>query len=60
MPSLLVKKPDDATPVRSVTKPIVIVLDPLVLGPVLEPVPFPDELHAVRAVQAATNRTAHP
>src|SRR5215831_19203765 len=59
MPSLLVRKPDDATPVRSVTKPIVIVL-PLVPGPVLELVPEPDELHAARAVHAATNRAAHP
>jgi hypothetical protein len=59
MPSLLVRKPDDATPVRSVTKPIVIVL--LVPGPVVEPVPeLPDELHAARAVQAATNRAAPP
>ncbi len=60
MPSLLVRKPDDATPVRSVTKPIVIVLV-LALGPVLEFVPeLPDELHAARAVQAATSRAAPP
>src|SRR5258706_11885305 len=64
MPSLLVRKPDDATPVRSVTKPIVIVFDPPVAG--LDPGPGeldelddPDELHAARAVQAATTRTAH-
>jgi hypothetical protein len=65
MPSLLVRKPDDATPVRSVTKPIVIVFDPPVAG--LDPEPGelgelddPDEPHAARAVQAATTRTAHP
>src|ERR1700757_1932062 len=60
MPSLLVMNPDDAAPVRSVTKPIVIVfdaglaLDPGLLDPGLE------ALHAARAVQAATTRTAHP
>src|SRR5258708_15443091 len=65
MPSLLVRKPDDATPVRSVTKPIVIVFDPPVAG--LDPGPGepgepdpPDEPHAARAVPAATTRTAHP
>src|SRR5258708_4405249 len=61
--SLLVRNPDEATPVRSVTKPIVIVFDPLVppvvpaLGPELDP---PDEPHAVRAALAARSRTAHP
>src|SRR5260370_6651300 len=61
MPSLLVRKPDDATPVRSVTKPIVIVFDPpvLLLDPGLGELDDPDELHAARAVQAATTRTAH-
>src|SRR5215469_17018029 len=59
MPSLLVRKPEDATPVRSVTKPIVIVL--LVFGAGLELMPeLPDELHAARAVQSATSRTANP
>src|SRR5258706_15974579 len=61
MPSLLVRHRDDATPVRSVTNPIVIVFDPPVAG--LDPGPGelddPDELHAARAVQAATTRTAH-
>src|SRR5260370_36218994 len=65
MPSLLVRKPDDATPVRSVTKPIVMVFDPPVLwlapGPgELDELDDPDEPHAARAVQAATTRTAHP
>src|SRR5258708_13199939 len=64
MPSLLVRKPDDATPVRSVTKPIVMVFDPPVLwlapGPgELDELDDPDEPHAARAVQAATTRTAH-
>src|SRR5258708_15001660 len=61
MPSLLVRKPDDATPVRSVTKPIVMVFDPPVLwlAPGLGALDDPDEPHAARAVQAATTRTAH-
>jgi hypothetical protein len=59
MPSLLVKKPDDATPVRSVTKPIVIVFDPPGFVPVPDFVPEPpDEVHAARAVHAATTSTA--
>src|SRR5260370_24565608 len=65
MPRLLVRNPDDAPPVRSVTNPIVIVFDPPVAG--LDPGPGepgepdpPDEPHAARAVQAATTRTAHP
>ena len=62
MPSLLVRNPDDATPVRSVTKPIVIVFDPPAAGldPELDELDPPDEPHAARAVQAATARTAHP
>src|SRR5258708_34079907 len=65
MPSLLVRKPDDPTPVRSVTKPIVMVFDPPVLwlapGPgELDELDDPDEPHAARAVQAATTRTTHP
>src|SRR6266567_4118108 len=64
MPCLLVRNPDDATPVRSVTNPIVIVFDPV--APVLDPeldepgeLDPPDELHAVKAVQATTTRIAH-
>jgi hypothetical protein len=66
MPSLLVRNPDDADPVKSVTKPIVIDLGPLLLcfglglAPVLDVLEVPDELHAAMAVHSATARTTHP
>src|SRR5260370_36362216 len=62
MPLTSVVNPDDATPVRSVTTPIVIVFDPLEAGldPALDPPDEPDEPHAAKAVPAATSRTAHP
>src|SRR5258708_23444832 len=62
MASLLVRNPDEATPVRSVTKPIVIVFGPLVpaCDPELDELDPPDEPQAVRAALAARSRTAHP
>jgi hypothetical protein len=60
MPSLEVRNPDDATPVRSVRKPIVIVLEPPVaaVGPELDPpdpeLDPPDEPHAAACSSTAS------
>jgi len=58
MPLTSVRNPDDATPVRSLTTPIVIVFDPA--APPVDPAPDPpDEPHAVRAAQAAVKQAEY-